>query len=214
MSDIVTGTVTGQVDTSGLTRDHGDIRREQESIGANIRREVASEACHLTDSVKTTGWSVADRVGTEADRIVAQDTAYFIAGQQYAFSNAAAVAALKAGTDMQFQATQNAIQLAAEKNAAAAKAVAAATQLLVVNEAQKGRDLDRDLELARLRAACERNERCSTDWESRFYQNQAANLSAQLQAFQSQFQSVTQGTVNFGNMSGNAGRNTSTNNIV
>lgn len=40
------------------------------------------------------------------------------------------------------------------------------------------------------------------------------NLSNQVAALHSQFQSATQGTVNFGSMSGNAGRNTSTNNVV
>lgn len=46
------------------------------------------------------------------------------------------------------------------------------------------------------------------------YASQFAALQNQLQAFQSQFQTATQGTVNFGSMSGNAGRNQSTNNIV
>lgn len=45
-------------------------------------------------------------------------------------------------------------------------------------------------------------------------QGQWAALQSQLQAFQSQLQTATQGTVNFGTMSGNAGRNTSTNNVV
>ncbi len=51
-------------------------------------------------------------------------------------------------------------------------------------------------------------------WRGHAEQSQFANLSNQMQNFQSQLQEARQGTVNFGTMSGNAGRNTSTNNIV
>ena len=51
-------------------------------------------------------------------------------------------------------------------------------------------------------------------WRGHAEQSQFANLSSQMQNFQSQLQEARQGTVNFGTMSGNAGRNTSTNNIV
>lgn len=47
-----------------------------------------------------------------------------------------------------------------------------------------------------------------------FLNSNIAAVSNQVNALHSQFQSATQGTVNFGSMSGNAGRNTSTNNVV
>jgi hypothetical protein len=113
MADIVTGTVTGQLDVSQLLMGQADIRREAEQIGANIRRENASEAGSVVDAVKTAGWANSDRTGSEADRVVAQDTAYFIASQAQSFANATALAALKAGTDMQFANTLAAINSAA-----------------------------------------------------------------------------------------------------
>jgi hypothetical protein len=132
MADIVTGTVTGQLDDtanlqgqadirregvqseSQVRRDvlvsASDIRREQAEIGSNVRRENAKEASDVIDAVKTSAWTNSDRTGSEADRVVAQDTAYFIAGQSQNFANATALAALKAGTDMQFANTLAAIQ--------------------------------------------------------------------------------------------------------
>ena len=51
-------------------------------------------------------------------------------------------------------------------------------------------------------------------WRGHFDQSQYAGLSNQMQNFQSQLQEARQGTVNFGTMTGNAGRNQSTNNVV
>jgi hypothetical protein len=120
MADIVTGTVTGQVDVSQLLMGQADIRREQESIGSDIRRDTAAEAGAVVDAVKTSGWANSDRTGSEADRIVAQDTAYFIAGQSQNFSNATALAALTASTNSNFNQTLAAIQLAGQQSSAAA----------------------------------------------------------------------------------------------
>lgn len=77
---------------------------------------------------------------------------------------------------------------------------------------QKNADLNRYLiernaELAELRHE-------GRFWRGNFDQSQYAGLSNQMQNFQSQLQEARQGTVNFGTMSGNAGRNTSTNNVV
>ena len=92
-------------------------------------------------------------------------------------------------------------------------------------DGQKTRDLMNDLKYHDLnRGLIERNaELVEERHERRHYrgladqyqsQGQWASVQAQLQAFQSQLQTATQGTVNFGTMSGNAGRNTSTNNVV
>ena len=121
MADIVTGTVTGQVDTSGLVRGQSDIRREQEAIGSDIRREQSKEASDTNAYVRETGWKVNDNVTASTDRVVAQDTAYFIAGQSQNFSNATALAALKASTDASFAQTLAAIQLSSSQTTAAAQ---------------------------------------------------------------------------------------------
>lgn len=115
----------------------GDARREVAVGVGEIRRDVAADTSLTIDSVNKAGWANSDRTGTEADRVVAQDTAYFIAAQSQNFSNATALAALKASTDASFAKTQADIALASaqavaasslagEKNAAAT-ALAAAT---------------------------------------------------------------------------------------
>jgi hypothetical protein len=252
MAEIVTGTVTGQIDQTALLQDHADIRREaafntadirrdQEVIGSNIRRETAKEASDLKDSVKTSGWANSDRTGTEADRVVAQDTAYFIAGQSQNFANATALAALKAGTDMQFANTLAAINSSAQqgqaatalegaKNAAAtalegAKA-AAATALgqallgqAIVTDGNATRALLNTLKMEELnRVLAERQaEIIEHRGDSRHYRDGLSNvqtnaLSSQINALHSQFQAATQKTVNFGTMGANT--NASTNNVA
>lgn len=232
MADIVTGTVTGQVDVSQLLIGQSDIRREQEQIGADVRRETAKEAGDLTDAVKTAAWANSDRTGTEADRVVAQDTAYFIAGQSQNFANATSLASLKASQDAQFNQTLSAIQLAAQQTAAAAtlagskaEAASALGQALIgqqiVQDGNSTRALVNELKMAELnRMLVERNaeiveSRCDGRyWAGKYNNSQTEALSSQINALHSQFQAATQGTVNFGTMSGNAGRNTSTNNVV
>jgi hypothetical protein len=231
MADIVTGTVTGQLDTTDILRSiadnrqeqeaiGSDIRREQEQIGSTIRRETAKEASDVIDSVKTSAWANSDRTGTEADRVVAQDTAYFIAGQQYSFSNATALAALKASTDAQFAATQAAIALAAQQTAAAAtlagakaESATALGQALIgqqlVADGNSTRALVNSLKMEQLnRELIERNSalveargdaRC---WQNQHSNSQFAAVSSQLQAFQSQLAETRQGVVNLGTMTG------------
>lgn len=51
-------------------------------------------------------------------------------------------------------------------------------------------------------------------WDRDFNTQNVNSITSSINALHSQFQQATQGTVNFGSMSGNAGRNTSTNNVV
>jgi len=230
MSELVTGTVTGQLDTSDLVRDHADIRREQESIGSNIRREAAKEASDLQDTVKTAGWANSDRTGTEADRVVAQDTAYFIAAQSQNFSNATALAALKAGTDMQFANTlaavnataaagQAATALEGAKTAAASALGQAQIGYAIVADGNTTRALINTLKMEELnRTLSERQaEIIEHRGDSRHYRDgmsnlQTAALSSQINALHSQFQAATQKTVNFGTMGANT--NSAANNVA
>jgi hypothetical protein len=254
MADIVTGTTTGQLDLTAVLQDHADIRREaalntadirreQEQIGSDIRRETAKEASDVIDATKTAAWANSDRTGTEADRVVAQDTAYFIAAQSQNFSNATALAALTASNNANFNQTLAAIQLAGQqstaaaalegaKNAAAtalegAKAAAAAALgqamigTAIVADGNSTRALINTLKMEELnRVLTERQaEIIEQRGDARYYKDGMNNvqtnaLSSQINALHSQFQAATQGTVNFGTMSGSAGTNTSTNNTV
>jgi hypothetical protein len=252
MADIVTGTVTGQLDETANLQGQADIRRENVvseanirrdvafesgnirattlASGSDIRRETAKEAADTNDIVKTAAWANSDRTGTEADRVVAQDTAYFIAGQQYAFSNATALAALKASTDQQFAATQAAIQLAASQTSAAATlageraaSAAALGQALIgqqiVQDGNSTRALVNELKMEQLnRELIERNaalvserDRCGY-WQNQHGNSQFASVNSALQAFQSQLQETRQGMVNFGTMAG-VGQTSTSNNV-
>ena len=211
MADIVTGTVTGQLDTSTIQAAFSDVRRETALEAGDIRREGAKEASDT-------------RAANEAntDRIVAQDTAYFIAGQSQNFSNATSLAALTASTNANFNQTLAAIQLAGQQSAAAtalegarsAAASALGQALLgtaIATDGAATRALMNSLKMDELNRML--GERNAVIVESRG-DARLFGLSNQINALHSQFQAASQGTVNFGTMSGSAGTNTSTNNVV
>jgi hypothetical protein len=230
MADIVTGSVTGQLDVTSLIEGHSDIRRESAHQSADIRRENAKEASDVIDQIKTSAWANSDRTGTEADRVVAQETAYFIAGQSQNFSNATALAALKAGTDMQFANTLAAINSSAQqgqaatalegaKNAAATALGQANITNAIATDGNATRSLINSLKMDELnRVLAERQaEIIEYRGDSRHYRDgvsnlQSAALSNQINALHSQFQAATQKTVNFGTMGANT--NTSSNNVA
>ncbi len=119
MADIVTGTVTGQVDESGVLRDIGTVRRELAVDNGVIRTEIKDGTTTVKD----------------------QSTAFFVASQNINFQNATALAALTAASNAQFNATQTAIQLAASSNAAAIALAQSNTAALVAAEGEKTRAL-------------------------------------------------------------------------
>jgi len=149
MAEIVTGTVTGQVNDGAILRDIGTVRRE-----AAINEGVTS--MNIKD-------------GT--DTVKGQATAFYIAGQQTAFQNATALAALTASTNAQFTATQVAIELAQANNASAVALSQAALAQAVAAEGSKTRDLIRDQKIEDLRFKDLKRDRhdghgcgCGTKW--------------------------------------------------
>lgn len=95
------------------------------------------------------------------------------------------------------------------------------TRELIHGQGERTRDLINDLKNAELnRYLIERNNELielrhdARHWRGHAEQSQFAALSNQMQNFQSQLQEARQSTVNFGTMSGQAGRNTSTNNVA
>lgn len=219
MADIVTGTVSGQVDVTSLLKDHSDIRQE-----------IAHESCKTVDAVKTAAWHNSDRTGTEADRIANQATQNFIAQQQYAFEAARDVAALKATTDMHFASLANELKTqgalgqaaAALESAKVAAAVAlgqAQLERALVADGSATRELMNSLKMDQLnRELVERNAalvECRGEgrfWQGNFNNAQYAALTSQLNAFQSQLQETRQGMVNFGTMAG-VGQSSTSNNV-
>jgi len=130
MSEIVTGTVTGQVNDGPILREIANARRESAMYSADIRREAA-----VNEGI--TSMNVKDGTDTVKDQAVA----FYIAGQNTNFSNATALAALTAGTNAQFAATQVAIELAQANNASATALASSATQALVSADGEKTRAL-------------------------------------------------------------------------
>jgi hypothetical protein len=116
---------------------------------------------------------------------------------------------------------QAAVQLAVAQAATATALASASISQQIVHDGNATRALFQEITREELnRKLIERNaEAVECRAESRYYQNgmtngQFSSVASQINALHSQFQSATQGTVNFGSMSGNAGRNTSTNNVV
>lgn len=263
MADIVTGTVTGQLDTTAIMQDHADIRREgavergdirQEiaksfadtrfasaSQSSDVRKELSEHDGRVNHNVQASAWNVSDRVGTEADRVVGQNTAYFIAQQQEASTSARDIAALKSLTDLSYQALQMQIQngidraaaataLEGTKNASAtaleSAKVAAAVALgqaiierTIIADGASTRALINDMKYHdNSRTLIERgNELVECRQEANHLRTsvvnaQYANLNNQLNAFQSQLQETRQGMVNFGSMSG-VGQTSTSNNV-
>jgi hypothetical protein len=219
MADIVTGTVTGQVDMTSLLKDHSDIRQE-----------IADEGRTTVDAVKTAAWHNSDRTGTEADRVINQSTQHFIAQQQYAFEAARDVAALKSATDLHFAAVANEVKTqgalgqaaAALESAKVAAAVALGQAMLgqqIVSDGNTTRALINELKMDQLnRELIERNAALVEQrgdgryWQGQFNNSQYSQLVSQVNALNSQLTETRQGMVNFGTMAG-VGQTSTSNNV-
>lgn len=237
-------------DILNLYRDHADIRRESAQENSDVRRDIAKEAsdsrvvlgdirqeaasahAQIVSDVKTTGWNLSDRVGTEADRVVNQGTQYYIASQARDFDTARDIASLKSQTDMGFMKIGSDILAASQANAAAtalesskvAAAVALGQALLSKEIALEGSTTRANFAQSRFdtlnREMIERNSELLESKSCERYSNrdlqnaQFASMNSAMNNFQSQLQETKQGLVNFGTMSGTAGTQSSTSNNV
>jgi hypothetical protein len=217
-------------------RQANDLSRQMGYDTNEIVKEGLKESFNARGDVKDTRHDVLREIDRQADRLDNQATQFYIAGQQNANESARDLSSLKTLTDANTARFSVEMALNIEKVGAAnalqaekiASAVALGQSILskeIFHDGQRTRDLVNDLKYHDLnRALVERNtelvdERHGRRHYSRVadqaqFQGQWAALQSQIQAFQSQLQTATQGTVNFGTMSGNAGRNTSTNNVA
>jgi hypothetical protein len=218
---------------------YSDMRYEYATSKGEILKEIGKTTDNINADVKDTGWRVNDNVGREADRVVSTSTDYFIASQNRQFDNAMQIAALKASTEVGFGHIAKDIEHAANMNALESAKVAAAVALenakvaaaVALGQAQLERTIYQDgNETRRLmnelnndglnRQLIERNAEMldhrheARQWRHGFDNAQFAAITSQLNAFGSQLQETRQGVVNFGSMSGNAGRQQSTNNVA
>jgi transcriptional regulator NrdR family protein len=142
MADIVTGTVTGQVDLTSVLKAEADIRRET-AMQADAGRYATAE----------NAFKISDKIDNKTDRVTDQSTAYFIAAQAQQFSTATALASLTAQVNAQNAATLAAIELNAVQTASAAQLASALLGQQLVADGATTRSLINEQKVADLRFA-------------------------------------------------------------
>lgn len=215
-----------------IAQAEAQIRRDLAGESAYMRRDIAKDTAEVNSNVKDAAWNVTGHVVNSTDRITDQDTAYYISAQNQAYQTATALAALTAGTNAQFAATQAAIELqgavgqaatalAAAQNASASQLASALLGQQILQDGEKTRTLVNQLnteslnrKLIEQNAALVESRGDARGLERSFNQSQFQLVSSQMQNFQSQLQETRQGLVNFGTMAAGAGTQTSTSNNV
>src|ERR1035437_5870767 len=104
MADIITGTVSGMVDTSQLVRDTADLRRETALEAGDIRRDVVKESRHVSDGVNlasnvgqrdASSYFIAENLAsTQTAKEAAKERAWIEAGMNAGFAKVAGDTAL------------------------------------------------------------------------------------------------------------------------
>lgn len=199
----------------------GHIRRDVESVGSNIRREVAHESGSIKDRVKDAGWKVTDKVDSIGDRLAALSTAYHIASDDKMCDHGKLLEIIRTRAECGFERLHSDTHQQAERVLGKIEFGNEIVSRRILEDGIKTRELINALKMEELnRKLTERHNDLSEargearHWQNGFSNNQFAAVSAQLNAFQSQLQEAKQNTVNFGTMSGNAGRQQSTNNVA
>jgi hypothetical protein len=219
MADIVTGTVTGSVDTSALHRDHADIRYEIAERACKVNDTVRQEGQENVMATKDSLYDITNRITNSGDRISDRmmEMRGLIGQRFHEVSHDLA-------TVLQGQATlAKDVELNALKSQLESKENTKYLSDKISDENEKTRNLINDMKYHDLnRGLVERNAElveCQNDrrhWrhtaEQNQFQGQWAALQSQIQAFASQLQETRQGVTNFGSMTGNAGRQSSTSN--
>lgn len=221
MADIVTGTTTGFVNSMPDQTLQGVNEGIKETVKAgwtgvtatkDARHDITSAMASATadlskqvDAIDDTLSASIATVSRDTMDLRAQVTAvgYQVRDGFYAAAKDSEINALKT----QIQLAQQTTYLSDKIDAGNGK-----TQELI-NVLKYG-DLNRGLIERNAELTEARYE--GRHWRDRAEMSQFAAVNSQIQALHSQLstQLATQGTVNFGSMSGNAGRNTSTNNVV
>jgi len=208
-----------QGDLFNLYRDHSDIRSD-----------IANEACVINANVKDTSYRALQATDAVGDRMISQIDKQFhaINTNQFGIARDMAVLAGKAGAE--HVAVISAITSASKESALVAELNSVKMALEISKgqaaildkvgyEGAETRKLINEQKYGDLnRALIERNSEiveCKNDsrhWRGNYDQAQYANLSSQLQAFQSQLTETRQGMVNFGTMAG-VGQTSTANNV-
>jgi hypothetical protein len=227
MSNIVTGSVTGLVDTSDLVRDAATIRRELALETGDVRRDVAKESHHVTDDAHRNADSAARDASANAIAAGRDAAAYYIADvaaqTQFAKDTARSQAWTEAKIDSGFikvagdtalsgAITNGHVALEAARSNGINGLAHAALGLQIAHEAAATRSMLQAQEIANLREKAEERymkivelegdrKHCDRDYQRldrSMQQNQWASLQSQLQMFGSDLQNTKQAVNNFG----------------
>lgn len=218
------------VDTIQLSSEHADIRREAAMNTANILSESAKGFDRVNADVLKAGWANSDvtkdarydlatRIEQATDRTTSQTDKQYHANENRQVEILRDIAKVQAAADLNRQVYLSGTESAMLKNQVESLKN---TQFLAERIAAEGgetRALINDLKYNDLnRALIERNAALVEErgygrhWRGNFDQSQWQALSNQLQAFQSQLATSTQGMVNFGTQAG-VGQTSTSNNV-
>jgi hypothetical protein len=223
MADIVTGTVTGVLDTSTLQRDHADIRREVATEACGVNQNVSDNGSRNIIATKDARHDMLSAVDSVGDRVVDRISEGRVETADRFFHVGRDLADLRAQVIQAIDTVKLSTELNSLKGIIEGQKNTTYLSDKISHENEKTRDLINDLKYHDLnRGLVERNTalvECEADrryWrhhaDQNQFQGQWAALQNQIQAFASQLQETRQGVTNFGSMTGNAGRQTSTSN--
>lgn len=226
-----------EVDTSMLTQQHSDIRREAAEHKANLLQEnmkgfdrvnadVLKSAWQNTDATKDARHDINSRISeaanvlsqqvdaiddtlTAALQTVSRDT-MDLRAQVTAVGYQVRDGFVAAAKDAEINALKTQIELAKQSTYLSDKIDAGNEKTVALINSLKEADLSRMLIERNAALVEERGDR--RYWRHAADQNQWAALNQQLQAFGSQLQEARQGMVNFGTMAG-VGQTSSQNNV-
>ena len=212
-----------EVDTTMLSSQHSDIRREAAEHTNEIVREGLKDAFNIRGDVKDSRYDLGERLGNQGDRIVDRVTGGLSQMDDRFFTVARDTADLRAQVIQAIDVTKMATEMAALKSIIEGQKNTTYLSDKITMDGEKTRDLISDLKYHDLnRALVERNAELVEERHDRRYwrhnadQNQFggqfAQLQSQIQAFASQLQETRQGMVNFGTMAG-VGQTSTSNNV-
>ena len=217
-----TGTLANGLATQNLTAQANQIAATETLANSLAYQNSVAQANDVARQLTNLATTNATNAASQADRVA----------QAQVIASTLATNDIKTNSILVGDKIHNEVVWARDEARHAAQANVLAsfeTQKLIMAESTKTRDLINEQtiaalreklnmehqELVELRFDCKTRDRDFANLNNNLLQS---NLTSQINAIGSQLQNyhqaATQGTVNFGSMSGNAGRNTSTNNIV
>src|ERR1035437_8958150 len=227
MADIITGTVSGMVDTSQLVRDTANLRRETALEAGDIRRDVVKESRHVSDGVNVasnvgqrdaSNYYIAETAASnQTAKEAAKERAWIEAGMNAGFVKSAGDIALSAAI------INGNVALEAAKSNGVNSLAHAALALQIAQEANSTRALMQANRIDELRdSASDRYAKivdiegdkrdCDRNYDNlsrSLQQNQWASMQNQLQMLSSDLQSTKQSVISFGAGSATGGATTS-----